>query len=127
MTGRKDVFFELDRAVQGTVKFGDGSVVTICGKGTLIFSGRRDESKVLTGVYWIPRLKDLTISIGQMDEDRLALVPLVGFRINSQTKNSKEWCCRMQLLHMYCSLYIGLITGIKSISNLNYLLSLIPI
>jgi hypothetical protein len=68
MTGRKDVFSELDRAVQGTDKFGDGSVVTICGKGTIIFSGHRDERKVLTGVYWIPRLKNLTISVGQMDE-----------------------------------------------------------
>jgi hypothetical protein len=45
------VFSELDRAVQGTVKFGDGSVVKICGKGTIIFSGRHDEHKILTGVY----------------------------------------------------------------------------
>jgi transposase InsO family protein len=68
MTGRDNVFSELDRAVQGTVKFGDGSVVNICGKGTIIFSGHHGEHKVLTGVYWIPRLKNSIISIGQMDE-----------------------------------------------------------
>jgi hypothetical protein len=68
MTGRGNVFFELDRAVQGTVKFGDGSVVNICGKGTIIFSGRHGEHKVLTGVYLIPRLKNSIISVGQMDE-----------------------------------------------------------
>ncbi len=68
MTGHGNVFSELDRAVQGTVKFGDGSVVNICGKGTIIFSGRHGEHKVLTGVYWIPRLKNSIISVGQMDE-----------------------------------------------------------
>jgi hypothetical protein len=68
MTGHGNVFSELDRAVQGTVKFRDSSVVNICGKGTIIFSGRHDEHKVLTGVYWIPRLKNSIISVGQMDE-----------------------------------------------------------
>jgi hypothetical protein len=68
MTGRGNVFSELDRAMQGTVKFRDGSVISICGKGTIIFSGRHGEHKVLTGVYWILRLKNSIISIGQMDE-----------------------------------------------------------
>jgi hypothetical protein len=62
------MFSELDRTVQGTVKFGDGSVVNICGKGTIILSGRHGEHKVLTGVYWISRLKNSIISVGQMDE-----------------------------------------------------------
>jgi hypothetical protein len=68
MTGHGNVFSELDRAVQDTIKFGDGSVVNICGEGTIIFSGRHGEHKVLTGVYWIPRLKNSIISVGQMDE-----------------------------------------------------------
>jgi hypothetical protein len=68
MTGRGNVFSELDRAMQGTIKFGDGSVINICGKGTIIFFGRHGEHKVLTGVYWISRLKNSIISIGQMDE-----------------------------------------------------------
>jgi hypothetical protein len=68
MTGRGNVFFELDRTVQGTVKFRDGSIVNICGRGTIIFSGRHGEHKALTGVYWIPHLKNSIISVGQMDE-----------------------------------------------------------
>jgi hypothetical protein len=68
MMGHDNVFSELDRAVQGTIKFGDGSIVNICGKGTIIFSGCHGEHKALTGVYWIPCLKNLIISIGQMDE-----------------------------------------------------------
>jgi hypothetical protein len=68
MMGRGNVFSELDRAMQGTVKFGDGSVINICGKGTIIFSGHHDKHKVLTGMYWIPRLKNSIISVGQMDD-----------------------------------------------------------
>jgi hypothetical protein len=68
MTGHGNVFSELDRAVQGTVKFRDGSVVNICGKGTIFSSRRHGEHKVLTGMYWIPRLKNSIISVGQMDE-----------------------------------------------------------
>jgi hypothetical protein len=68
MTGRGNMFSELDRTVQGTVMFGDGSVVNICGKGTVILSGRHDGHKVLTGVYWIPCLKNSIVSVGQMDE-----------------------------------------------------------
>jgi hypothetical protein len=36
MTGHDNMFSELDRAVQGTVKFRDSSIVNICGKGTII-------------------------------------------------------------------------------------------
>jgi hypothetical protein len=68
MTGRDNMFSELKRAVQGTVKFEDGSVVNIFGNGTIIFSVRHGELKVLIGVYWIPRLKNSIISVGQMDE-----------------------------------------------------------
>jgi hypothetical protein len=68
MTGRGNMFSELDRAVQGTVKFRDGSVINICGKGTIIFSRCHGEHKALAGMYWISRLKNSIISVGQMDE-----------------------------------------------------------
>nr|CAH67708.1 H0512B01.3 [Oryza sativa] len=68
MTGRGDVFAELDRSVTGTVKFGDSSIVDIKGAGNVIFTGKNGEHKVLNGVYYIPRLKSSIISIGQLDE-----------------------------------------------------------
>ncbi|XP_047326574.1 uncharacterized protein LOC124930265 [Impatiens glandulifera] len=37
MTGDKEKFFELDEAVTRKVKFGDGSTVQICGKGSIMF------------------------------------------------------------------------------------------
>jgi hypothetical protein len=39
MTGLRDVFSSLDGTVHDTVRFGDGSVVNIRGKGSVIFCG----------------------------------------------------------------------------------------
>jgi hypothetical protein len=68
MTDQSDVFSDLDRAMQGTVRFGDGSDVNIYGKATIFF-GRHGEHKVLMGVYYIPPLKNSIISVGQLDEE----------------------------------------------------------
>jgi hypothetical protein len=38
MSGSRAIFFELDRGIVGTVRFGDGSVVKIKGRGTVVFS-----------------------------------------------------------------------------------------
>jgi hypothetical protein len=51
MTGDKSVFSELNHDVRGTVRFGDGSVAKIEGSGTIIFSCKNGEHRVLTGVY----------------------------------------------------------------------------
>ena len=37
MTGNRAAFSELDQSITSTVKFGDGSVVNIVGRGTIIF------------------------------------------------------------------------------------------
>jgi hypothetical protein len=49
--------------VKGTVNFGDSSVIDIFGRGTVLFSWR-----LLTGVYFIPRLRSHIVSLGQLDE-----------------------------------------------------------
>ena len=68
MTGDRAVFAELDTAVTGTVKFGDGSVVNICGRGTILLACKTGEHRAITGVYYIPRLCSHIISLGQLDE-----------------------------------------------------------
>jgi hypothetical protein len=37
MTGTRDMFTTLDEFVHGTICFGDGSVVNIQGRGTVVF------------------------------------------------------------------------------------------
>jgi hypothetical protein len=43
MTGARSSFSELDTGVRGTVKFGDGSVVDIEGRGTVLFKCKDGE------------------------------------------------------------------------------------
>ena len=61
----------------GTVKFRDGSVVDIQGKGTVLFACRSGEHRRLDGVYYIPRLTTNIVSLGQMDED--------GYKVNIES------------------------------------------
>ena len=62
MMGNSTVFSELDRHVAGTVRFGDGSVVEIEGRGTVVFVAHGGCHRVLSKVYYIPRLRTSIIS-----------------------------------------------------------------
>ncbi|XBI71622.1 hypothetical protein VPH35_065793 [Triticum aestivum] len=69
MTGDRTAFAELDNAITGSVRFGDGSVVQIEGRGTVAFGTKRGAQRALTDVYYIPRLKSSVVSLGQLDEN----------------------------------------------------------
>jgi hypothetical protein len=68
MTGCRSAFSDLDRNIQGTVKFGDGSMVQIEGMGTILFSCKNGEHWAFIGVYYVPKLRTNIISVGQLDE-----------------------------------------------------------
>ncbi|KAM0873258.1 hypothetical protein ACQ4PT_038185 [Festuca glaucescens] len=69
MTDRREFFAELDSDVRGSVKFGDASAVEIKGVGSVIFTAKTGEHRLLTGVYYIPALRNSIISLGQLDEN----------------------------------------------------------
>uniref|UniRef100_A0ACD5WTY3 Uncharacterized protein n=1 Tax=Avena sativa TaxID=4498 RepID=A0ACD5WTY3_AVESA len=68
MTADMAAFAELDQKISGTVKFGDGSLVDIHGRGTVLFAAAGGQHRALTEVYWIPRLRSNVVSVGQLDE-----------------------------------------------------------
>ncbi|KAK1664293.1 hypothetical protein QYE76_052452 [Lolium multiflorum] len=68
MTGDKSLFSELDLSVGGTVRFGDGSTVDIAGRGNVLLEMQYGGPKVLTNVYYIPKLKRNIISLGTLAE-----------------------------------------------------------
>jgi hypothetical protein len=68
MTGRREFFTELDSDVRGSVKFGDASGVGNKGVDSVIFTAESGEHRLLTGVYYIPALRNSIISLGQLDE-----------------------------------------------------------
>jgi hypothetical protein len=47
MTGARKVFTELDTNINGTVRFGDGSMVPIEGHGTILFEAKTDKYQCL--------------------------------------------------------------------------------
>ena len=68
MTGVRITFTDLDTSVVGTVHFGDGFVVKIKGRGTILFACKNGEHHTLANAYFIPRLTTNIISVGQLDE-----------------------------------------------------------
>jgi len=68
MTGRREFFSDLDTDVGGSVRFGDSFAVEIKGVGSVIFTAKSGEHRMLTGVYYIPVLRNSIISLGQLDE-----------------------------------------------------------
>jgi transposase InsO family protein len=69
MTGCLEHLTNLDTTIRGTVKLGDGSAVSIGGRGTVMIKGRTGEQRVLTDVYYIPKLTTNIISLGQLEEN----------------------------------------------------------
>jgi hypothetical protein len=57
MSGNKKMFSKLDTSVKGTVRFGDGSVVEVHGRGSVLFSFHTGKQHVLKNVYFIPKIR----------------------------------------------------------------------
>ncbi|WVZ61750.1 LOW QUALITY PROTEIN: hypothetical protein U9M48_011574 [Paspalum notatum var. saurae] len=90
MMGERGFFSELDTGVHGTVRFGDGSVVGIEGRGTVLFKCKTGEHQALTGVYHIPRLTANIVSLGQLEGD--------GYKILMECGSLKIWDAQRRLL-----------------------------
>ena len=69
MTGRRELFTDLDGDVSGSVRFGDASRVDIQGVGTIAFEGKNGERWLLHGIFYIPVLKNSIMRLGRLDKD----------------------------------------------------------
>ncbi|XP_016199112.1 uncharacterized protein LOC107640071 [Arachis ipaensis] len=63
MTCDRSKSVALDTNVKGHVRFGDESKVEINGKGTILFEMKNGSHKILTNVYYIPKMKNNILSI----------------------------------------------------------------
>lgn len=68
MTGERSYFSELNEKIKGNVKFGDGSCVSINGKGSILFEAKTGDQKLLRDIYFIPELRSNILSLGQATE-----------------------------------------------------------
>lgn len=69
MTGQRSKFKVLYENVTGQVKFDDGSVVRIKGKGPIVLRCKNGEERMLKKVYYIPLLCSNIISLDQLSEE----------------------------------------------------------
>jgi hypothetical protein len=95
MIGVRLTFTELDSSITGSVKFGNGSRVEICGRGTILFRCLNGKHRALTDVYYIPRLHSSIISLGQLDEHGCKIKIEDGvLYIRDQERRllTKVWC-----------------------------------
>lgn len=74
MTRQFSKFHEIDTKVTGRVKFGDGSMVQIKGKGSIILKCKNGERRTLNKVYYIPSLRSNIICLGQLSESGYRIV-----------------------------------------------------
>jgi hypothetical protein len=68
MMGCCDMFSTLDETMHGTVRFGDGSIIRIQGRGTVVFECLTGYHRVPGDVYFIPSLRSNIVSLGQLDK-----------------------------------------------------------
>ena len=79
MTGRREALASLDVSVRDTVRFGDGSLVEIEGIGSVVLQTKKEGHKVLTEVYYIPKLRSNIVSLGQLEEGGCKVVLEDGY------------------------------------------------
>nr|GEX67718.1 hypothetical protein [Tanacetum cinerariifolium] len=63
--GNYSYFSELNENINGRIRFGDGSCVSMKGKGSILFQCKNGEQKLLKDVCYIPALRSNVISLGQ--------------------------------------------------------------
>lgn len=78
MTGCMEKFAKIDMTVKGSVKFGDGTAVKIQGRGSVLLECFTGEHRILTNVYYIPKMRSNIISLGQLDENGCKIVVKEG-------------------------------------------------
>ena len=64
MSGEKYVFFELDEAFRDVMKFGDGSAVSVMGKGRVAIQTNRNSIQTISNVLFVPDLRTNLLNVG---------------------------------------------------------------
>ncbi|KAJ8773199.1 hypothetical protein K2173_028376 [Erythroxylum novogranatense] len=73
MCGNKEYFFDLNKSFRESVKLANNSSLFVAGKGNvrLQINGM---TQIITGVFYVPELKNNLLSIGQLQEKGLAIL-----------------------------------------------------
>ena len=73
MCGKKKYFSHLNENIRDLVKLGNNSSMVVMGKGNVRLQVN-GITYIITDVFFVPKLKNNLLSIGQLQENRLAIV-----------------------------------------------------
>lgn len=90
MTGLRSAFSDIDSKITGNVQLGDGSIMRIGGRGTVMFACKNSEHRMLHNTYYLPHLAANIISVGQLDE--------TGFKVLAEDGVMRIWDEQRRLL-----------------------------
>ena len=68
MTGRKELFSQLDETSRGEVNFGNKSKIPVMGKGNINIKSKDGTNVAIADVYFVPGLFWNLLSVGQLSE-----------------------------------------------------------
>lgn len=111
MCGNRDWFFDLNEDFRITVKLGDDSKMLVMGKGSVKLK-MNNVVHIISGVYYIPELKNNLLSVGQLQEKDLTITfkhnmckvyhPEKGLIIQSKMSSNKMFMVSAQVILPTC-------------------------
>ena len=90
MTSKRSFFYSLDETLQGSIKFGDESLVRYEGKGSILLNYLDGEDIRIEGVLYVPSMRVNILSLGKLDEDGF-ISTLGGGILSIFDKEGKEF------------------------------------
>ena len=73
MCGKKDYFLDFDGTFRDSVKLGNNTSMYVLGKGNVRLKVN-EITQIITGVFYVPQLKNNLLSIGQLQEKGLIIL-----------------------------------------------------
>ena len=66
MTSDRSKFMKIDSNIGGHITFGDSSKMKIKDKGIILIQSKNNSHKILSDIYYIPKLRSNILSPGQL-------------------------------------------------------------
>ncbi|GKU98369.1 hypothetical protein SLEP1_g11381 [Rubroshorea leprosula] len=68
MSGKRELFADLDESFRTKVKFADDRTIPVTGKGRILINLKNGDHKYISDVFYVPGMKSNLLSVGQLLE-----------------------------------------------------------